>query len=239
MFAAMPELVFHDFREGADFDRALRAREAVPFRRIELDLRLGEASLEAPEDGLDVERLFAFARDRDFDLFIHLVDASAYTDRSLALLRSRLEGEGQLDDGTIVGSTHLLGLLRLAEALPEVRNQGRFPVPGIRYVHKFGPDLLARLAATPDAFATTSRALEALWGVAAPPARRGEFDAMSLIASFDAIDKRTGAPIALDEYAAGAERLARLPVLDLLITNGLKRADALPRLATMGFRAAR
>ena len=235
----MAELVFHDFREAADFDRALRAREKAPFRRIELDLLLGETSLVAPEpERLDVARLFAFARERDFELFIHLVDASAYTDASLALLRSRLREEGRLGPGTIIGSTHLAGLLRVREALPEVANQGRFPVPGIHYVHKFGPDLLRALDGAPgERFATTSRALETIFDVEVPAARRGAYDAMALIASFDAIDRRTGAAAPIEEYAAGAERLARLGVLDLLITNGLKLDAALPRLARMGFRS--
>lgn len=237
--AAMPELVFHDFREDADFERALRARDAVPFRKIELDLHLGDAALEAPEKGLDLARLFAFARERGFDLFLHLVDGSAYTDRSLSFFRERLGAEGLLREGTIVGSTHLQGLLRVKEAIPEVRNQGRFPVPGIHYVHKFGPDLLRILAAREAAFATTAGALEALFDVAVPERNRAAYDAMAVIASFDAIDKRSGEPAPLDRYVAGAASLARLPVLDLLITNGLKREDALPPLSRLGFRAPR
>lgn len=233
----MAELVFHDFREAADFERALRARDAVPFRKIEIDLLLADAALAAPEEGLDVARLFSFSRERGFDLFIHLVDGSAFTDRSLAFLRERLAAEGHLGDGTIIGSTHLLGLLRVKEVLPEVRNQGRFPVPGIRYVHKFGPDLLRAVAGDPAAFSGTATALEALFDVALPPANRAAYDAMALIASFDAIDKRSGEPFPLAGYAAGAERLARLPALDLLITNGLKREDALPVLSRIGFRA--
>jgi hypothetical protein len=235
----MPELVFHDLREAADFERALRARDAAPFRRIEFDLLLTDGALEPAfgDPGLDVARAFAFARERDFDLFLHLVDASAYTDRSLELLRSRLREEGQLDDGTIVGSTHVAGLLRVREALPEVRNQGRFPVPGIRYVHKFGLDLLRALEEKPAGFASTASALETLFGLTVPAGNRPAYEAMALISSFDAIDKRTGSPVPLAEFREGAARLAALPVLDLLITNGLKRADTLAEMARMGFRA--
>jgi len=235
--APAPELVYHDFREEADFALVRAARDAgAPFRKIELDLLLTESGLGAPARGIDPARAFSFARDEGFELFIHLVDESVYTDLSLGRFRERLARERALGPGTIVGSTHLAGLLRVKAAIREVENQGRFPVPGIHYVHKFGADLLRVIARKPGGFDGTAAALETLFGVEIPAPRRPEYEAMALIASFDAIDKRSGRPAPLGPFLEGAARLAALPVLDLLITNALKRADALRHLAALPFR---
>ncbi len=233
------ELVYHNFSQHAEFAEVEEGARAGLFDRVEIDFLLTEDSLTVARSAVTVGEFLGFLRARRLRPFIHLVDQSVYTPRSVALLRERLEANGIAIPDTIVGSTNIPGLHVVKREIPGIQNQSRYPVLGIDYLHQFGPDLLRRLAGVEALEIAKADAVRRLFDFEIPAGNESDYERLLLITSYDPIDKMTGeVRVAPGEYLASMRRILSFPWIRLVITNGLGKREyrALLRGALTGLR---
>ncbi|MBI1852765.1 MAG: hypothetical protein HYR85_20685 [Planctomycetes bacterium] len=220
------ELVYHNFATPSEFAEVDEGARAGLFRRVEVDFLLTDESVTIARSTVGVDEFLGFLRDRRLKPFIHAVDQSVYTPRSLALLRARLEESGIAIPDTIVGSTNIPGLQATKHEIPGIENQSRHPVLGIDYLHQFGPDLLRRLEGADPARLGKADAIRRLFDFEIPPDRERDYERLHLITSYDPIDKVSGdVRLTPGAYLAGIRRIFAFPWMRLVITNGLGRRE--------------
>jgi hypothetical protein len=220
------ELVYHNFAAASEFAEVEEGAAAGLFDRVEVDFLLDERSVTIARSAVGVDEFLRFLRARKLKPFVHLVDDSLYSPRSLALFRDRIERSGIAIGDVIVGSTNVPGLQMAKREIPGIENQSRRPVLGIDYLHQFGPELLRRLEGADPARLGKADAIRRLFDFEIPAGEERDYERLQLITSFDPIDKVTGArKLEPDVYLASVRRIFAFPCMRLVITNGLARRE--------------
>jgi hypothetical protein len=220
--AARTQLVYHNFSSEEEFAEVEEGARAGLFDRVEVDFLLVEGSLTIARSTVEVGEFLGLLRRLHLKPFIHLVDQSVYTPRSLALLRERLAANGIAVEETIVGSTSIPGLQLVKRHIPGIRNQSRRPVLGIDYLHQFGPEVLRRLDGVDPLVLSKADAIRRLFDFDLPPGEERAYEELLLITSYDPVDKLTGEQrVSPEAYLDGMRRLFSFPWMRLVITNAL------------------